>query len=36
MNNLNIYKVSGLVGVGYTGRVNYCLLVLQTWLTLVL
>lgn len=23
MNNLNIYKVSGLVGVGYTGRVNY-------------
>lgn len=23
MNNLNIYKVSGLVKVGYTGRVNY-------------
>lgn len=25
MNNLNIYKVSGLVKVGYTGRVNYWL-----------
>ena len=25
MNNLNIYKVSGLIKVGYTGRVNYWL-----------